>query len=112
MTDKNGKMIFEGDILDASWALVGLVVIRFGRYKDVFNTGARGEYGHIGFYAECPHDEWVRKDICYFNSKSEIVGNIHDNPEMLSRADMPVSNDVFQPVFQPTTPQNFELMHG
>lgn len=83
LTDKNGKMIFEGDILDASWALVGLVVIRFGRYKDVFNTGARGEYGHIGFYAECPHDEWVRKDICYFNSKSEIVGNIHDNPELI-----------------------------
>lgn len=57
LTDKNGKEIFEGDILDASWALVGLVVIRFGRYKDVFNTGARGKYGHIGFYAECPHKE-------------------------------------------------------
>lgn len=83
LSDKNGKKIFEGDILDASWALAGLVVIRFGQYKDVFNTGARGEYGHVGFYAECPQDEFVRKDICFFNSKSEIVGNIHDNPELI-----------------------------
>lgn len=29
--------------------------------------------------------------------------------EMLSRADMPVFNDVFQPVLKPVTPENFEI---
>ncbi|MDE5575790.1 MAG: hypothetical protein K2J11_00180 [Oscillospiraceae bacterium] len=66
---------------------------------------------------------WDEENFCYaFNTDGYIqpfsdwewetttkIGNIHDNKQMLSRADMPISNDVFQPVLQPATPENFEI---
>ena len=56
LTDKNGKKIFEGDILSSDWG-----------YKDEV------EFDSI-MYAKLE---------CLFDEDCEIIGNIHDNPELL-----------------------------
>lgn len=56
LNDKNGKKIFEGDILSSGWGYKGEV-----------------EFDSI-MYAKLE---------CLFNEDCEIIGNIHDNPELL-----------------------------
>lgn len=79
LTDKNGTKIFEGDIVRLK---------RFGNIecgKIVFNTNTDGfEFWHevtVGAYGE----KAMRKEnLCAFTvSVVEIIGNIHDNPELL-----------------------------
>lgn len=102
LTDKNGKRIFEGDRVRVPMHKVG----ETPNYMTGFVEWING-----AFSVTWDDTQFGRHFVGYLEN-IEIIGNIHDNPEMLSRADMPVSNDVFQPVFQPTTPENFELMHG
>ena len=71
-TDRNGKRIFEGDIVTGLF-LFGLSVNAVVTFKD-------GAYGL----------EWYRGDIKTFdaftsicNVEYEVIGKIHDNPELL-----------------------------
>lgn len=86
LKDKNGKKIFEGDIVKNDWCFIkGNSIVRFGEYK---SSDSSNDYqcGHLGFYLEHMSDfnkRTVRKDIMYFANKCEIIGNIHDNPELL-----------------------------
>jgi uncharacterized phage protein (TIGR01671 family) len=86
LTDKNGKRIFEGDIVKNDWCFMcGNSVIKFGQYKPL-DMGNEYQQGHLGFYLEHIHKadkRSVRKDIVYFANNCEIIGNIHDNPELL-----------------------------
>lgn len=86
LTDKNGNKIFEGDIVKNDWCFTcGYSVIKFGRYKPLDMSGEY-QQGHLGFYLEHIHKadkRSVRKDILYFANNCEIIGNIHDNPELL-----------------------------
>lgn len=64
LTDKNGKKMFEGDII-----------------KDRFDDIGQIEYKpkYVAFIIqgwETGFAFWVKKDI-------EVIGNIHDNPELL-----------------------------
>ena len=56
LTDKNGTKIFEGDILSSDWGYKGDV-----------------EFDSI-MYAKLE---------CTVNEDCEVIGNIHDNPELL-----------------------------
>ena len=76
--DKNGKKIFEGDILHY-WSedceeYLGTCVVRYGK----FNCGCCD--GVYGWYLD-------GGDIRLFHSEYppyyEVCGNIHDNPELL-----------------------------
>lgn len=60
LTDKNGKKIFEGDILSSSWGYKGVV-----EYDSIMHA----------------------KLECVFNEDCEVVGNIHDNAELLEGQD-------------------------
>ncbi len=83
LTDKNGKKIFEGDIVKADDYIF---LVKFGKCGGVANAE---NYGYMGFYFEALSESTkssarygLRDDICYF-SDIEIIGNIHDNPELL-----------------------------
>ena len=71
LTDKNGKKIFEGDILN------GLFYLH--PYRKIFQVG----YAVNGFYFFDEDDEdevgWHPSHIVDY----EVIGNIHDNPELL-----------------------------
>ncbi len=86
LKDKNGQRIFEGDIVKNEWCFIkGNSIVRFGEYKSLDSSNDY-QCGHLGFYLEHISDfnkRTVRKDIMYFANKCEIIGNIHDNPEML-----------------------------
>lgn len=85
LTDKNGKKIFKGDILDLSALMItDFGVVKYGEYKD---SDMRDDIpcGHVGFYVDIEeqHYNYVRRDILFFVSRCKVVGNVYDNPELL-----------------------------
>lgn len=83
LTDKNGKRIFEGDVFRYDYAgLEGIAVVTFGEYS----FGADRCKNNVGFYANwISSPAYYRQDLCFWVCVRgvEIVGNIHDNPELL-----------------------------
>lgn len=74
LNDKNGKKIWENDIVTED----------FGNFK---GTVRFGEFEaqvlkNIGFCIEWK-DIYYRQDLCYWAEKCEIIGNIFDNPDLL-----------------------------
>ena len=64
LTDKNGKNIFEGDIIK-------------DRFDDIGQIEYKPKYAAFIIQGwETGFAFWVKKDI-------EVIGNIHDNPELL-----------------------------
>lgn len=83
LTDKNGKKIFEGDIIRAITLDTGmecLAVVCFGNFIDENNGD---EY--IGFYIEFDGIKTTATQLAMEECKNriEIIGNIFDNPELL-----------------------------
>lgn len=73
LTDKNGKLIFEGDII-RSWQ-GNVFEVQFGQHMDeeelleACGWFVTGSYGTLSF-----GEDW---------GGHEIIGNIHENPELL-----------------------------
>lgn len=67
LTDKNGKEIFEGDILDS---------------EDGFLTGVVGLRQDLGMFVSTliKYNNFER--LCSIANSREIIGNIHTNPEL------------------------------
>lgn len=70
LTDKNGKEICEGDIVSSNKRKTWI-----GRGKVWFGNGA--------FW--CGEREWAKllRMVCLEDEQAEVIGNIHDNPELL-----------------------------
>lgn len=89
LTDKNGKRIFEGDILEFDdCGETGY------EYKEGFYFTNRAvvawrhsawEFGKFMYHDSCVLEEMYssREDFIEIFKYSEIIGNIHDNPELL-----------------------------
>ena len=81
LKDKNGKEIYEGDIIEFSYDMfVGNFDTFVAKGKVVFKEGA--------FYVEIFENERTTKDEAYLLysinlDTIEVIGNIHDNPELL-----------------------------
>ena len=82
LTDKNGKKIFEGDIV-FYWCSDVTAVVKYGQYIDTDSSKQA-----TGFYAEYLEDgETVQENMDSRESDEEygceVIGNIYDNPELL-----------------------------
>lgn len=66
LKDKNGKEIYEGDIL-----------------KDKWNTVYVVKYKNTGFYIYRNNGRNGYSKISSWNGDKEVIGNIYDNPELL-----------------------------
>lgn len=81
LTDKNGRKIFEGDILQGFWYCEGV------RAKVVWIDDA-ATFGILySFRKSGEKTAWLNSSWYKFTSESpcfpEIIGNIYDNPELL-----------------------------
>lgn len=81
LTDKNGKKIWEGDIIKYHFGEV-YAPVKFGEYQSCFDSTSTC---HVGFYVDWDKNHNFRKDLGYWIKlvDAEVVGNIFDNPELL-----------------------------
>ena len=76
LKDKNGKRIFEGDIVKAQDEILG----------SPFCDGINGKvvYDEAAYFIELKdpmNSQWLYDECAVY----EIIGNIHDNPELLEK---------------------------
>lgn len=82
VTDKNGKKIFEGDICTINFLTISGKVNRRENYKCEFYEGKFCFVSDNGkFRCWYSEKEYIYEGACRNNI--EVVGNIHDNPELL-----------------------------
>ena len=87
LTDKNGKRIFEGDIVKCTDTINDFefnAVVEFGNPNGEYNWGYQLKFisgEESNFDILC----WV--DMEETGAYIEVIGNIHDNPEILKVGD-------------------------
>jgi len=74
LKDKNGKEIYEGDIVTYEYEK-GFFVVRFG--EGYQGEPADGMYPYWGWYTDGRYDRYA-----FGEGDLEVVGNIHENPAM------------------------------
>lgn len=80
--DKKGIKIFEGDILKSDLQSKGYFVVTFEHGS--FCTYWTGDYGPATPMA-WTFDEGFTEPFQYFTKYGTVVGNIHDNPELIQK---------------------------
>lgn len=79
LQDKNGKEIYEGDIVYAE-ANDTTSVIKYGKHRCI-NSGYDDDF-HFGFYTD--HGDGGADETLYPDGTLyEVVGNIYENPELI-----------------------------
>jgi uncharacterized phage protein (TIGR01671 family) len=82
LTDKNGKKIFDGDIVHYQCSDV-IAEVKIGEYRDT--DSHKDAYG---CYVEFVEDDQIVQEVMNHMESNEtygceVIGNIHDNPELL-----------------------------
>ncbi len=83
LTDKNGKEIYEGDIVNYKLASEFSVVDKLSEARYIGNKIGVVKF-EDGIFSPLPYrddcDDWY---YSYATFDFEVIGNIHDNPELL-----------------------------
>ena len=78
--DKHGKRIFEGDIVKTKFNRLCIVVWFSSPVVTGWDLEAVRTSNNLAYtYQPTPHDLWSSECL-------EVIGNIHDNPELLEEA--------------------------
>ena len=112
LTDKNGVRIFEGDIVKTHYAnaqksdFIEQVVFHNGKFCAYFSNQLCKQWANL--YDGTEH---LPQDKSVYMDSVEVIGNIHDNPELIETAAKPADKNIAQSTLAPAT-ENFELMEG
>jgi uncharacterized phage protein (TIGR01671 family) len=83
LKDKNGKEIYEGDIIDG--ICTHKYIVRFGE-QEIKDNELYGSNTVIGFHLEKVNNElcdWEKYGHMDSMSDAIVIGNIYENPELL-----------------------------
>lgn len=128
LCDKNGVKVFKGDIVKIVDFQMGCVVYECGAFGIAVNPYIDWNYldseiaeitGFNNSPYFCRNDNFISLWELMWNYNQEenscdvvqVIGNIHDNPELLETAAKPAAKNIAQSGLAPAT-ENFELMEG
>lgn len=80
LRDKNGKDIYEGDIISRKYTIGPQCCFSEGKEEINYIGFRQSECKFIVVCANRHHDLYEP-----YNTHVEVIGNIHDNPELLNR---------------------------
>lgn len=86
LKDKNGKEIFEGDLITETGVFNSTVKYGSWIYKEDFGDKAKS----VGFYLDKSYEDctWYENfNYDYISKKCEVVGNIYENKNMIGYGD-------------------------
>jgi uncharacterized phage protein (TIGR01671 family) len=79
LKDKNGKEIYEGDIIQEEIDFNSKMTDGIFRYRVYWNEeGLCWALEHIG-------EESIHSELWQCNLSTEVIGNIHENPELIEK---------------------------
>ena len=84
LTDKNGKRIFEGDMIKPFDDEIDKMVVEFrlGQFL-LCLYGERGYMAEYGWEESGNYGCFEAEPLSSYGDDIEVIGNIHDNPELL-----------------------------
>ena len=82
LTDKNGVRIFEGDILKSTIKIIDCDDEEFSISPYDREDIGIVEWRKDGFMIVHKSGTWAR---CFYGCENYVIGNIHDNPELLQK---------------------------
>ena len=83
-TDKNGKRIFEGDMIKPFDDEIDKMVVEFRQGQFLLcSYGERGYMAEYGWEESGNYGCFEAEPLSNYGDDIEVIGNIHDNPELL-----------------------------
>ena len=84
LTDRNGKKIFEGDVVRMHYFFENFNPVTLGAFEDESRIICKFSITHLGVYFESAN---MTGYLCDYledpEEELEVIGNIFDNPELL-----------------------------
>jgi uncharacterized phage protein (TIGR01671 family) len=83
LTDKNGNKIFDGDILSIAQIMDGIGKYNFPPLKYPVNVVVIWDKCAWSWKTICKDKRYIHFPDAWCHFECEVIGNIHDNPELL-----------------------------